>query len=126
MLGFEKVAKLIERNVIEIAPLAFMRGRTLNDSFVILDEAQNTSVEQMKMFLTRIGFGSVCVVTGDVTQVDLPRHQVSGLRHAVEVLRDVAGISFTFFTSKDVVRHPLVQRIVEAYEAEQREPDSIK
>ena len=123
MLGFERVQKLIERNVIEIAPLAFMRGRTLNDSFVILDEAQNTSVEQMKMFLTRIGFGSVCVVTGDVTQVDLPRHQQSGLRHAVEVLRDVAGISFTFFTSKDVVRHPLVQRIVEAYEAEQREPD---
>jgi phosphate starvation-inducible PhoH-like protein len=98
-----------------------MRGRTLNDSFVILDEAQNTSVEQMKMFLTRIGFGSVCVVTGDVTQVDLPRHQLSGLRHGVEVLRGVAGISFTFFTSKDVVRHPLVQRIVEAYEAETRE-----
>ena len=121
MLGFEKVQKLIERNVIEIAPLAFMRGRTLNDSFVILDEAQNTSVEQMKMFLTRIGFGSVCVVTGDVTQVDLPRTQQSGLRHAVEVLRNVAGISFTFFTSKDVVRHPLVQRIVEAYEADSQE-----
>jgi len=117
MLGFEKVAKLIERNVIEIAPLAFMRGRTLNDSFIILDEAQNTTVEQMKMFLTRIGFGSVAVVTGDMTQVDLPRGQKSGLRHGVEVLRDVAGISFTFFTAKDVVRHPLVQRIVQAYEA---------
>jgi phosphate starvation-inducible PhoH-like protein len=117
MLGFEKVAKLIERNVIEVAPLAFMRGRTLNDSFVILDEAQNTSVEQMKMFLTRIGFGSVCVVTGDLTQIDLPKHQTSGLRNAVEVLRDTNGISFTFFTAKDVVRHPLVQRIVMAYEA---------
>ena len=117
MLGFEKVAKLIERNVIEIAPLAFMRGRTLNDAFVILDEAQNTSIEQMKMFLTRIGFGSCCVVTGDLTQIDLPRHQTSGLRHAIEVLRGVHGMSFTFFTSRDVVRHPLVARIVEAYEA---------
>jgi phosphate starvation-inducible PhoH-like protein len=117
MLGFDKVAKLIERNVIEIAPLAFMRGRTLNDSFVILDEAQNTSLEQMKMFLTRIGFGSCCVVTGDLTQVDLPRSQVSGLRHAIEVLRGVEGMSFTFFTARDVVRHPLVARIVEAYEA---------
>jgi phosphate starvation-inducible PhoH-like protein len=121
MLGFDKVAKLIERNVIEIAPLAFMRGRTLNDSFVILDEAQNTTIEQMKMFLTRIGFGSVCVVTGDLTQVDLPRSQMSGLRHAVEVLRGVEGISFTFFTAKDVVRHPLVQRIVRAYEAHEAE-----
>jgi phosphate starvation-inducible PhoH-like protein len=117
MLGFEKVAKLIERNVIEIAPLAFMRGRTLNDAFVILDEAQNTTIEQMKMFLTRIGFGSCCVVTGDLTQVDLPRHQTSGLRHAIEVLRGVHGMSFTFFTARDVVRHPLVARIVEAYEA---------
>ena len=117
MLGFEKVAKLIERNVIEIAPLAYMRGRTLNDSFVILDEAQNTTVEQMKMFLTRIGFGSVAVVTGDVTQIDLPKHVKSGLRDAIEVLRNVEGISFTFFNSKDVVRHPLVQRIVRAYEA---------
>jgi phosphate starvation-inducible PhoH-like protein len=117
MLGFDKVAKLLERNVIEVAPLAFMRGRTLNDSFVILDEAQNTSVEQMKMFLTRIGFGSIAVVTGDLTQIDLPRNQASGLRHAVEVLRGVDGISFTFFTAKDVVRHPLVQRIVQAYEA---------
>jgi phosphate starvation-inducible protein PhoH and related proteins len=117
MLGFEKVAKLIERNVIEIAPLAYMRGRTLNDSYVILDEAQNTTVEQMKMFLTRIGFGSVAVITGDVSQVDLPRHIRSGLRHAVEVLRGVSGISFTFFTSRDVVRHPLVAKIVRAYEA---------
>ncbi|HMH66846.1 MAG TPA: PhoH family protein [Pinirhizobacter sp.] len=117
MLGFEKVAKLIERNVIEIAPLAYMRGRTLNDSFVILDEAQNTTVEQMKMFLTRIGFGTVAVITGDVTQVDLPRHVRSGLRHAIEVLRGVEGISFTFYTSRDVVRHPLVAKIVRAYEA---------
>ena len=117
MVGFEKVAKLIERNVIEIAPLAYMRGRTLNDSYVILDEAQNTTVEQMKMFLTRIGFGSVAVITGDVSQVDLPRHIRSGLRHAVEVLRGVDGISFTFFTSRDVVRHPIVARIVRAYEA---------
>jgi len=116
MLGFEKVAKLIERNVIEIAPLAFMRGRTLNDAFVILDEAQNTTPEQMKMFLTRIGFDSSCVVTGDLTQVDLPRHQTSGLKQATEVLRDVPGISFTFFTARDVVRHALVARIVEAYE----------
>ncbi len=117
MLGFEKVAKLIERNMIEIAPLAYMRGRTLNDSFVILDEAQNTTVEQMKMFLTRIGFGSVAVVTGDVTQVDLPKQVRSGLRDAIEVLRDVSGISFTFFTAHDVVRHPLVQKIVRAYES---------
>ena len=117
MLGFEKVAKLMERNVIEIAPLAYMRGRTLNDAYVILDEAQNTTVEQMKMFLTRIGFGSVAVVTGDVSQIDLPRHVRSGLRHAIEVLRGVDGISFTFFTSRDVVRHPLVAKIVRAYEA---------
>ncbi|WP_430388240.1 PhoH family protein [Dyella sp. 20L07] len=127
MLGFEKVAKLIERNVIEIAPLAYMRGRTLNDSYVILDEAQNTTVEQMKMFLTRIGFGSVAVITGDVSQVDLPRHVRSGLRHAVEVLRGVEGISFTFFTSRDVVRHPLVAKIVRAYEAfEQTSEDQPK
>ncbi|GAB3793438.1 PhoH family protein [Dyella agri] len=125
MLGFEKVAKLIERNVIEIAPLAYMRGRTLNDSYVILDEAQNTTVEQMKMFLTRIGFGSVAVITGDVSQVDLPRNVRSGLRHAVEVLRGVDGISFTFFTSRDVVRHPLVAKIVRAYEAfEQKDEDT--
>ncbi|HEY2396305.1 MAG TPA: PhoH family protein [Rudaea sp.] len=116
MLGIDKVTRLIERNVIEIAPLAYMRGRTLNDSFVILDEAQNTTTEQMKMFLTRIGFGSVAVVTGDVTQIDLPRHVKSGLRDATEVLHDVDGISFTFFTARDVVRHPLVQRIVRAYE----------
>ncbi len=117
MLGFERVAKLIERNVIEIAPLAYMRGRTLNDSYVILDEAQNTTAEQMKMFLTRIGFGTVAVITGDVTQVDLPRSTRSGLRQAIEVLRGVSGISFTFFTSRDVVRHPLVAKIVRAYEA---------
>jgi len=127
MLGFEKVAKLIERNVIEIAPLAYMRGRTLNDSYVILDEAQNTTVEQMKMFLTRIGFGSVAVITGDVSQIDLPRNVRSGLRHAIEVLRGVEGISFTFFTSRDVVRHPLVAKIVRAYEAfEQASEDQSK
>ncbi len=117
MLGFEKVSRLMERNIIEIAPLAYMRGRTLNDSYVILDEAQNTTVEQMKMFLTRIGFGAVAVITGDVTQVDLPRHARSGLRQAIEVLRNVDGISFTFFSARDVVRHPLVARIVRAYEA---------
>jgi phosphate starvation-inducible PhoH-like protein len=116
MMGFERVARLIERNAIEIAPLAFMRGRSLNDSFVILDEAQNTTIEQMKMFLTRIGFGSRAVVNGDVTQTDLPRSVPSGLRHAVDVLRDVADVGFTWFTARDVVRHPLVQRIVEAYE----------
>ncbi|MBD3619346.1 MAG: PhoH family protein [Chromatiales bacterium] len=122
MLGFEKVAKLIERNIIEVAPLAYMRGRTLNDAFILLDEAQNTTVEQMKMFLTRIGFGSTAVVTGDVTQVDLPRNQKSGLRHVIEVLKDVDGVSFSFFTAHDVVRHPLVQRIVQAYDrAEQGE-----
>ncbi len=116
MLGFERVARLIERNVIEVAPLAFMRGRSLNESFIILDEAQNTTVEQMKMFLTRMGFGSRAVVTGDVTQIDLPRNQVSGLRHVLRVLRDVDGVSFSFFTARDVVRHSLVQRIVEAYQ----------
>ena len=122
MMGVEKVTRLLERNVIEIAPLAFMRGRTLNDSFVILDEAQNTTIEQMKMFLTRIGFGSTAVITGDVTQIDLPRKDQSGLRHAIEVLKGVDGISFTFFQSGDVVRHPLVARIVQAYERfEQRE-----
>jgi phosphate starvation-inducible PhoH-like protein len=126
MLGFEKVAKLIERNVIEIAPLAYMRGRTLNDSYVILDEAQNTTVEQMKMFLTRIGFGTVAVITGDVTQVDLPRNMHSGLRQAVKVLRDVNGISFTFFTSSDVVRHPLVAKIVRAYEAFERKEGEVE
>ena len=115
MLGFERVVKLLERNIIEIAPLAFMRGRTLNDAFVILDEAQNTTIEQMKMFLTRIGFGTTAVVTGDVTQVDLPRNVPSGLRQAIEVLKAVDGVSFTFFNASDVVRHPLVQRIVRAY-----------
>ncbi len=118
MLGFERVAKLIERNVIEVAPLAFMRGRSLNDSFVILDEAQNTTNEQMKMFLTRIGFGSKAVVTGDITQVDLPSAKQSGLRTVIDILRGVRGIAFTMFTSRDVVRHPLVQRIVQAYEAQ--------
>ncbi len=117
MLGVDKVARLLEKNVIEIAPLAYMRGRTLNDAFVILDEAQNTSIEQMKMFLTRLGFGSTAVVTGDMTQVDLPKHQKSGLKDAVEVLRGVDGVHFTFFESRDVVRHPLVARIVNAYEA---------
>ncbi len=117
MLGFERVAKLIERNVIEVAPLAFMRGRSLNDSFVILDEAQNTTNEQMKMFLTRIGFGSKAVVTGDITQVDLPNSKQSGLRTVIDILRGVRGIAFTMFSSRDVVRHPLVQRIVQAYEA---------
>jgi len=116
MLGFERVAKLIERNVIEVAPLAYMRGRTLNESFIILDEAQNTTPEQMKMFLTRIGFGSTTVLTGDVTQIDLPRGQISGLRQATEVLGKVNGISFTFFSARDVVRHPLVQRVVKAYD----------
>ena len=117
MLGVEKVAKLLERNVIEIAPLAYMRGRTLNDAYVILDEAQNTTVEQMKMFLTRLGFGSTAVITGDLSQIDLPKHQKSGLRDAIDVLRGVEGISFTFFTAHDVVRHPLVARIVQAYDA---------
>ena len=116
MIGAERVTRLIERNVIEIAPLAFMRGRSLNESFVILDEAQNTSVEQMKMFLTRIGFGSRAVVTGDITQIDLPNGQQSGLKNATEVLAGVEGVAFTYFSRKDVVRHHLVQRIVQAYE----------
>lgn len=116
MLGFERVAKLIDRGVIEIAPLAFMRGRTLNDSFVILDEAQNTTVEQMKMFLTRIGFGSTAVVTGDVTQIDLPKNMASGLNQAADVLKGVEGIGFARFDARDVVRHPLVKKILNAYE----------
>ena len=116
LMGFDKVAKLFERSAIEIAPLAFMRGRTLNHSFVILDEAQNTTPEQMKMFLTRIGFGSKAVVTGDITQIDLPRGQKSGLVEAREVLKKVRGVAFTLFESEDVVRHPLVQRIVTAYQ----------
>lgn len=120
MIGAERVTRLIERNVIEIAPLAFMRGRSLNESFVILDEAQNTSIEQMKMFLTRIGFGSSAVVTGDVTQIDLPAGQMSGLKNAAKVLQKVNGIAFTYFRSKDVIRHELVQRIVEAYEEDDR------
>ena len=122
MLGFERVGKLITRGTIELAPLAYMRGRTLNESFVILDEAQNTTVEQMKMFLTRIGFGSKAIITGDITQIDLPRGQYSGLKHASKVLADIDGISFTRFLPRDVVRHPLVQRIVEAYEKNDDQP----
>ena len=117
MLGFETVSKYIERNIIEVAPLAFMRGRTLNNAYIILDEAQNTTREQMKMFLTRIGFGSTAVITGDVTQIDLPRGTQSGLTHISNILTDVDGIGFTYFANRDVVRHPLVQRIVEAYDA---------
>jgi len=124
MMGFERVAKLIERSIIEVAPLAFMRGRSLNDSFVILDEAQNTTNEQMKMFLTRIGFGSKAVVTGDITQIDLPNSKQSGLRTVMQILRSVHGIAFTLFSSRDVVRHPLVQRIVQAYEASAPNGDS--
>lgn len=120
MMGAEKVAKLIEKNVIEIAPLAYMRGRTLNDAFIILDEAQNTTIDQMKMFLTRIGFGSKAVITGDITQVDLPREKISGLRHAMHVLEDVSGVGITQFTAEDVVRHPLVKKIVDAYERDER------
>ena len=120
MLGFETVDRLIEKNVIEIAPLAFMRGRTLNEAFIILDEAQNTTVEQMKMFLTRLGFGSRMVITGDITQCDLPRQQKSGLRDVLEVLEGVEGVGFTFFQAQDVVRHPLVQKIVRAYDRAER------
>ena len=120
MLGFEKVAKLIERNVIEVAPLAFMRGRTLNESFIILDEAQNTTIEQMKMFLTRIGFNSTAIITGDITQIDLPAGKQSGLRHVIDILNDEAAISFTFFKSRDVVRHALVARILNAYEKHEK------
>ncbi|EDY86095.1 PhoH family protein [gamma proteobacterium HTCC5015] len=117
MLGFDKVARLMERNVIEVAPLAYMRGRTLNEAFIVMDEAQNTTVEQMKMFLTRIGFGSTAVVTGDMTQIDLPNKVSSGLRHALHILKEVDGIHTTQFIAKDVVRHPLVRRIVDAYAA---------
>ena len=124
MLGFEKVEKLIEKNVIEIAPLAYMRGRTLNDAFVILDESQNTTTEQMKMFLTRIGFNSTAVITGDITQIDLPRHQKSGLRHAIEVLGAIEeGVSFNFFLADDIVRHPVVARIVKAYDVFDRKTE---
>ena len=125
LMGFDKTGKQFERNTIEIAPLAFMRGRTLNQSFIILDEAQNTTPEQMKMFLTRMGLGSKAVITGDVTQIDLPKHQKSGLVEAQQVLKEIRGIAFTRFLSEDVVRHPLVQRIVHAYEQhdkQQREP----
>jgi phosphate starvation-inducible PhoH-like protein len=115
MLGFDTVGKLIERNIIEVAPLAYMRGRTLNNAFIILDESQNTTREQMKMFLTRVGFGSTVVITGDLTQIDLPKNIESGLRHAFGVLQGVEGIKFSEFISRDVVRHPLVQRIVDAY-----------
>lgn len=117
MLGFETVGKYIERSIIEVAPLAFMRGRTLNHAFIILDEAQNTTREQMKMFLTRIGFGSTAVITGDATQIDLPKGIQSGLTHAANILQGVDGMGFTWFANRDVVRHPLVQRIVEAYDA---------
>ena len=125
MLGTDRVGKYIERNVIEVAPLAFMRGRTLNGSFIILDESQNTTVEQMKMFLTRIGFGSTAVVTGDITQIDLPGGQRSGLIHVLRVLEGVEGISFTHFNSKDVVRHPLVQRIVDAYARVEQNTETV-
>jgi phosphate starvation-inducible PhoH-like protein len=116
LIGFEKVGRLLERGTIEVAPIAFMRGRTLNDSFVILDEAQNTTTEQMKMFLTRIGFNSQAVITGDITQVDLPSGKVSGLIEAQQVLKSIDGIRFVFFDERDVVRHRLVQKIVLAYE----------
>ncbi len=119
MMGQQKVAKCIERNIIEIAPLAYMRGRTLNDAFIILDEAQNTTIDQMKMFLTRIGFGSKAVITGDITQVDLPRDKTSGLRHALKLLSNIEGISITRFQNADIVRHPLVKKIVKAYEEDE-------
>lgn len=120
MLGFDQVGKLIERHIIEIVPLAYMRGRTLNDAFVILDEAQNTTKEQMKMFLTRMGFNSKTVITGDITQTDLPKGSESGLNHTLEILTDVKGISFTYFDSHDVVRHPLVQGILQAYDRHEK------
>ena len=131
MLGFERVNKYIDRQIIEVAPLAYMRGRTLNNSFIILDESQNTTREQMKMFLTRIGFGSKAVITGDYTQIDLPRGVQSGLKHAMDVLENVEGIGFTYFAAKDVVRHTLVQKIVEAYDSheareEQRKKQQLK
>ncbi|MES2999177.1 MAG: PhoH family protein [Pseudomonadota bacterium] len=120
LMGFDKVVKAFERQALEIAPLAFMRGRTLNNAFVILDEAQNTTPEQMKMFLTRIGFGAKAVVTGDISQIDLPKGQLSGLVEAEQILKRVKGIAHTRFTSKDVVRHPLVARIVDAYDAQRK------
>jgi len=124
LMGVDRTTKLIERNIIEVAPLAYMRGRTLDNAFVIMDEAQNTTVEQMKMFLTRIGFGSTAVVTGDITQTDLPPKQTSGLRHVIRVLADVRGIAFVRFDSRDVVRHPLVQRIVDAYDQAETDADA--
>ena len=126
MLGFEKVEKLIERQIIEIAPLAYMRGRTLNDSFIILDEAQNTTIEQMKMFLTRIGFNSKAVITGDPSQIDLPKHIKSGLRHALLVLKDVDSVAFSYFIADDVVRHPVVAAIVNAYDKFEKEQELLK
>jgi phosphate starvation-inducible protein PhoH and related proteins len=126
LMGYDKVAKMFERGAIEVAPLAFMRGRTLNHAFVILDEAQNTTPEQMKMFLTRIGFGSRVVVTGDVTQIDLAKGQKSGLIDAHEILKTVRGIAFTYFGAEDVVRHPLVQRIVNAYEGRKRKSTDVQ
>jgi phosphate starvation-inducible PhoH-like protein len=116
LAGYDTVNKMFERGAIEVAPLAYMRGRTLNQSFIILDEAQNTTPEQMKMFLTRIGFGTKAVITGDVTQIDLQKHQKSGLVEAAKILKNVKGIAFTHFLSADVVRHPLVQKIINAYE----------
>lgn len=116
MMGYERVSKLIDRNVIEIAPLAYMRGRTLNDAYIILDEAQNTTIEQMKMFLTRIGFGSKAIVTGDITQIDLPSIKESGLKHAKRILGDTEGVSFCHFDARDIVRHPLVKKIIRAYD----------
>lgn len=126
LMGFDKAQRLMERQLIEVAPLAYMRGRTLNNAFVILDEAQNTTPEQMKMFLTRIGFGSKAVITGDITQIDLPKGVLSGLKQASRILEGVRGISFTRFVSSDVVRHPLVARIVEAYEAAEKEEENKK
>jgi phosphate starvation-inducible PhoH-like protein len=125
ILGYEKTAKLLERGIIEIAPIAFMRGRTLNDAFIILDEAQNTTSEQMKMFLTRIGFGSKAVVTGDITQIDLPQGKTSGLREAQQLLSRIEGIRFVYFDERDVVRHPLVQSIISAYEVLDREREAV-
>ena len=121
MLGFEQVARLLEKEILEVAPLAYLRGRTLNNAFIIMDESQNTTVDQMKMFLTRMGFGSYAIINGDMTQIDLPKHIESGLKHGLKVLEGIDGIGFTFFSSKDVVRHPLVRKIVDAYEAFEQE-----
>ena len=121
MLGFEQVARLLEKEILEVAPLAYLRGRTLSNSFIIMDESQNTTVDQMKMFLTRMGFGSYAIINGDMTQIDLPKHIESGLKHGLHVLEGIEGIGFTYFSSKDVVRHPLVRKIVDAYEAFDKE-----